>query len=327
MNIDKLNIGLMFLSTSLALIVPLELFLGVYAVLGPLHYLTQINWMHRKDYFTQKKYDFILLVFLGIMVASPLSFLSERLKLHILLITFFGAGILAFIQRRKSRWTGLIVLSGLSYLFFEYFRLEGLKLFFNLFLLTLVHVFSFTGLFLFTGALKSRSRWGLMSFFIFLLCPLFLFIVPEVSEIASTVSAREIYSERNLGLISLNEALLINFFGFSSFPSHFDVENAVFFSTSGLKVMRFIAFAYTYHYLNWFSKTKIIGRKETSFLRMVVIFLGWLLSVSLYFYDYALGLMWLIFLSIAHVILEFPLNFRTLFDLHAELRKRKSLFV
>ena len=31
-----------------------------------------------------------------------------------------------------------------------------------------------------------------------------------------------------------------------------------FFSEVGIMLMRFIAFAYLYHYLNWFSKTKII---------------------------------------------------------------------
>ena len=32
-------------------------------------------------------------------------------------------------------------------------------------------------------------------------------------------------------------------------------ENAQTFT----RVMRFIAFAYTYHYLNWFTKTRVIG--------------------------------------------------------------------
>ena len=32
----------------------------------------------------------------------------------------------------------------------------------------------------------------------------------------------------------------------------------VYESGAGLAVMRLIAFAYTYHYLNWFSKTSVI---------------------------------------------------------------------
>src|SRR6188768_2442551 len=59
---DYINIGLMLLSCVLAFFIPFELFLFSYAVLGPLHYLTEIGWLHKKNYFTKGKYDFIFLV-------------------------------------------------------------------------------------------------------------------------------------------------------------------------------------------------------------------------------------------------------------------------
>ena len=53
--VNYLNAGLMVLSAGLAFILPFELFLFAYAVLGPLHYLTQISWLHDRGYHTKRK--------------------------------------------------------------------------------------------------------------------------------------------------------------------------------------------------------------------------------------------------------------------------------
>ena len=62
------NIGLMIVSAILAFILPFELFLFSYAVLGPLHYLTEIGWLHKKNYYTKGKYDFVFLTILCALV-------------------------------------------------------------------------------------------------------------------------------------------------------------------------------------------------------------------------------------------------------------------
>src|SRR5437762_6342156 len=53
--INYLNIGLMLLSLGVAFRFPFELFLFSYAVLGPLHYLTEISWLHERKYFTESQ--------------------------------------------------------------------------------------------------------------------------------------------------------------------------------------------------------------------------------------------------------------------------------
>ena len=73
--------------------------------------------------------------------------------------------------------------------------------------------------------------------------------------------------------------------------------------------MRFIAFAYTYHYLNWFSKTSIIQWHKVPKLRFAAVLLMWIGGVAVYLYDYMAGIQWLFFLSFLHVLLELPLNF------------------
>ena len=87
-----------------------------------------------------------------------------------------------------------------------------------------------------------------------------------------------------------------------------------------IPVVRFLAFAYTYHYLNWFSKTSIIGWHQISARRTAAILSIWVGSLGLYAYDYVLGLGWLFLLSFGHVVLEFPLNFRSVHGIFGELR-------
>jgi len=91
-------------------------------------------------------------------------------------------------------------------------------------------------------------------------------------------------------------------------PTPWNIANDSLFNDFGIQLQRFIAFAYTYHYLNWFSKTSIIGWHKTSKIHLIFTAVIWVLSVSLYVYDYTVGLKVLLFLSILHVVLEFPLN-------------------
>ena len=87
-----------------------------------------------------------------------------------------------------------------------------------------------------------------------------------------------------------------------------DKTNFSLVNEIGIKVQAFIAFAYTYHYLNWFSKTSIIGWHKVSYKWLALCAIIWITSVALYYINYELGLATLFFLSILHVFLEFPLN-------------------
>jgi hypothetical protein len=89
-----------------------------------------------------------------------------------------------------------------------------------------------------------------------------------------------------------------------------------------LSLMAFIAFAYLYHYLNWFSKTSVIRWNDISRTRLVAVIALWLVSVGLYAYDTAVGFQWLFFLSFSHVLLEFPLNHVTVITIGREIGGR-----
>src|ERR1700722_19366782 len=66
--LNYLNIGLMLLTAAAAFARPFELFLIAYALLGPLHYLTEISWLHDRNYYTRGKHDYLVLVALAIVV-------------------------------------------------------------------------------------------------------------------------------------------------------------------------------------------------------------------------------------------------------------------
>src|SRR4029077_13614809 len=55
--INYLNMGLMLFSCFVAYFVPFELFLLAYAILGPLHYLTEISWLQKKNFYIKSRND------------------------------------------------------------------------------------------------------------------------------------------------------------------------------------------------------------------------------------------------------------------------------
>jgi hypothetical protein len=69
-----------------------------------------------------------------------------------------------------------------------------------------------------------------------------------------------------------------------------------------------LAFVYTYHYLNWFIKAEIIDWNKMTKQRLALVVAASGASTALYFYDYAFGFSVLLAFSLAHVVLEFPLN-------------------
>src|SRR3954466_13240722 len=71
-HIDWLNIALLLLSAGAAYVLPFEVFLFSYAVLGPLHYLTEISWLHERKYFAGDRRDawWLLALAAGLFVVS-----------------------------------------------------------------------------------------------------------------------------------------------------------------------------------------------------------------------------------------------------------------
>ncbi|OYU80173.1 MAG: hypothetical protein CFE23_10665 [Flavobacterium sp. BFFFF1] len=324
-NIDLVNIVLMVLSMAVAVFIPFELFLFVYAVLGPLHYLTEINWLHGRNYFLTRKNDyFFIFFFIGLLLVTSIFQLKGYSPL-LIFTTFFGSLALLFFESRTKRFLALIGILVVGMLL-NTFCFYHFRLVFSMFLPSIVHVFIFTGLFILLGALKTRSKIGIASIVVFISCSVALLLISSNIN-QSSISANLIDSYRIFRNLNIKMIEVFQFFHFPEIKENIGNTNdnqLVFFSDFGIKIMRFIAFAYTYHYLNWFSKTSVILWHKTSTMKLLAIFVIWFVSVALYTYNYKVGLQWLYLLSIAHVLLEFPLNHKSLIDIRKQLKSQPS---
>lgn len=330
--IDILNIGLVIISLIIAIMLPFKLFIFSYAILGPLHYLTEINWLKDKNYFvaSNSKWITVFAVFALLVSLYPIykmidytvtnSFMEGVVKVmkntHVLLLTgfLFAIGLIFF--RTKKQLIILLVASFLLSLTLYHF-LPSEVFFIGLFLPTIVHVYVFTLLFMVYGSAKSQSKFGYMAAGALLLVPFVIIFMP-VDPMTYMIDKQtaDIYSHS--GMLLVNASITKMFGGL--IDGQFNAR-----TPTALKAQIFIAFAYTYHYLNWFSKTSIIGWKNALTKRKsVYIVLMWIAAAGLYTYDFYTGLVALYFLSMLHVFFEFPLNIITIKELF-KLRKPKSV--
>lgn len=69
--IEVINIGLIFFSFILALKLPFELFIFSYVILGPLHYLTELNWLKKNNYFVSAREWILVFILLSLLISIP----------------------------------------------------------------------------------------------------------------------------------------------------------------------------------------------------------------------------------------------------------------
>jgi hypothetical protein len=337
--INVVNIGLMIFSCIAAFIMPFEVFLFAYAVLGPLHYLTEISWLHDRQYFAKGKYDNIVLWIIGVIILFE-SFnykynwnlpLGNDFGNKIIFVALTSSLLMVFVKNVYIKIFGFIFIMLIAYALFKGDYRDGLAFFAGALLPTLIHVFVFTGFFILYGALKSRSQSGLISFVVFIICPILLFLLfKDKTFIPITKYGEASYVANGDGFYDTNLSFLTHLFNVdfpqlkdaagnllyyenvdgtqTAAPDYSNAAQVVFHSQTGILLMRFIAFAYTYHYLNWFSKTEIIKWHKVPKARFIAVIVLWVVSLVLYGVNYSLGLRWLYFLSFCHVLLEFPLN-------------------
>lgn len=294
----------MLAASCLAVIIPFELFLLSYAILGPAHYLTEISWLNGRHFFTLKKYDFLLIA--AVVVITVLFKLPNA---NLIFYTFGLSFILLVVKGPVNRLLAFILLIAAGYFLLTH---NIFRTIFGMYIPTLIHVYIFTGAFMLLGALKDKIVSGYIAFFVFLLCPVLLCLLFTGYHTGPTAWAISNYGDFG----RLNSTTLCN-------PSL-----NVYTNNASIILTRLIAFAYTYHYLNWFSKTRVINWHRISITRAAIIGLVWAASIALYFYNYRLGIKWLFILSLGHVILEFPLNHRSFIGIGRQLKSKvNSSFV
>lgn len=320
--INHLNSALMVASCAAAFIVPFELFLLAYAVLGPLHYLTEISWIHDRRYFVggdaavrrpAAMLAWLLLVGLTIIVmiygmvaerviGLPASPVWEIGLFYVVLVV----GALLVFRVNVTVAAGIVLITGIGLVLFSGSPAYGLI---GFLILTIVHVLVFTFAFVLLGALKARSRSGMLSVAVYAGCVAAIFLLAPAAPVVSD------FIRASYEPFQVLNAQLIRLLGLGPGTALRDIYE----SPAGAMVMRLIAFAYTYHYLNWFTKTSIIGWNRMPRARGLAIVGVWLAAVGLYAWDYLLGFAVLYALSALHVMLELPLNHQSFAGIGREL--------
>ena len=87
---DVVHLGLMLSALALAYLLPFELLLIAYAVLGPAHYLTEISWLHDRQYFLSAKPIAWLLAAIAVAAVSVSDASDSGLLIW---IAFLGAAL------------------------------------------------------------------------------------------------------------------------------------------------------------------------------------------------------------------------------------------
>ena len=311
--LNNTNSVLLMLSLACATLFPFETLLISYAFLGPLHYLTEISWLHDRKYFLpQRSTRWGLYIGTAVLLVLFNNFgllgeTADGLKAPMMFSVFGLLAVAMFARNWGQRvlWGGLVVAIAIAA------NGHWLNLVFGVLLVTLVHVFVFTGIFVWNGVKKNPERSGIFFGALYLLVPILCFVLPE-----NWSAFPSQWAQTNYGLFfSALNTIVLSHVGLNLNPQD------VFSHPLSIDLSRFIAVAYTYHYINWFSKPTVIQWHKVNAQRWTIILMVWLGTIGLYWYNYVLGFVVLLALSFAHVILEFPLNHLSFKQLWGERKK------
>ncbi len=291
---DIAHLGLMLAALLLAYLLPLELVVLSYAVLGPAHYLTEISWLHDRGYYLPGRKTPIALAF----VALGAMFIASPYWYGVAVFTAFAA---CAVMTAKSQGVRALLTLGATMLIAGMLFLQAPFAIVGALMPTLVHVSLFTLVFMVLGALRTRTaaQFGLVGVY---LLSIVLILAAPPSE-ATRIPALQ-------GLAQTS---------FSDIPKAIGATLRLPDLSFDGRIAGLLSFVYTYHYLNWFIKAEVIRWADIPRRRLIAVVALSLAASVFYFVDYKLGFTVLLLLSLLHVLLEFPLNTLALRELGARL--------
>jgi hypothetical protein len=280
---------------------PLPVFLLAFVVLGPMHYLTEIVWLQKKSFYFSEgiiapKWYALIAAALAIAVAL------DRLIQHSIGVwVVWVLAVLALSAWIRNRWAmASVALAALAVKLLT----PGVANFFGAIVPSIVHVFVFTWFFMVSGALRARNNrlahW--VNPALLLAIPLLLLWLPVHYGTQSAVWLRmerisfaplHGYAAKHLGrFFAMRGDLLAD-----------PVIAALF---------RVFAFTYLFHYLNWFGKAELLEWHRIPARSWAVIGTLYAAAIGLYAWNFEVGFLVVNFLSLLHVLLEFPLDLQAI---------------
>ncbi|UFW85801.1 hypothetical protein BjapCC829_38820 [Bradyrhizobium barranii] len=293
---DAIHLGLMLLAFAASYLVPFELLLLAYVVLGPAHYFTEISWLHDRSYYLPHRGIAAVLAIIAVIAAliDNASWFGLAMWGALVVCAMLAATTSAI--ESMLLFMVAIALSAIMY------SSESSLAVIGILIPTPIHVSLFTLIFMVLGAHRSGSRVQAALVVVYLLAVATILLLPPTAEIRISSFAR-------VGQ---------DYFG--------NVGPALgrLFGVPGLvldtRLTSLLAFVYTYHYLNWFIKADVIRWTEVPKARLAAMAAASAASTALYFYDYAFGFTFLLALSLIHILLEFPLDSLALRQLGAAMQ-------
>jgi hypothetical protein len=281
---DLIHLTLMLAALGLTYLVPFELLLLSYVVLGPAHYFTEISWLHDRKYFLPHRSVPVVLALVAVIAA-----LIDNASWFgfVMWIAFVLCALLAAATTALQGMALVIVAIWLT----ATMAMNGSSLaVLGILLPTLIHVSLFTVVFMVLGTVRSGSKVQALLVVLYLAAIALLLAVPPSA--ATQIPAFAKVGHEYFGNVA---PALGRLFGIADLKLD-------------TRLTSLLAFVYTYHYLNWFIKAEVIRWTDMSRARLMLIVAASAASTALYFYDYTFGFTVLLALSLVHVVLEFPLN-------------------
>ena len=231
---DIIHLTLMLSALAAAYALPFELLLLAYVVLGPAHYLTQISWLHDRNYFLPHRGIAIALMVLAVVLVLTTNEFWFGLLVWIALVAC------AMIAATTSAAEGLVLfLAALSLSLLLYSGESSLAVL-GVLLPSLVHVSVFTLVFMVLGAYRAGSRPQALLVAVYLGAIGFILLIPPTAAVqipGLAAAARDYFGGVGPALGKL--------FGVADLKLD-------------TRLTSLLAFVYTYHYLNWFIKADVI---------------------------------------------------------------------
>jgi hypothetical protein len=281
---DAAHLGLMLAALAITYVVPFELLLLSYVVLGPAHYFTEISWLHDRKYFLPHRS-----IPIGLAVVAVTAALIDNASWFgfVMWIAFVVCALLAATTTAAQSAVLTAIAAGLTIVM----ATSGPSLaVLGILLPTLIHVSLFTLVFMTLGAYRSGSKAQALLVIVYLMAIGIILVAPPSAATQIPAFARA--GQDYFGNVGPALGRLLG------------VANL----RLDTPLTSLLAFVYTYHYLNWFIKADVIRWAAIPRLRLALVAAASAASTALYFYDYAFGFTVLLALSLVHVVLEFPLN-------------------
>jgi hypothetical protein len=292
---DAVHLGLMLLALGIAYVVPFELLLLAYVVLGPAHYATEISWLDDRKYFLPHRG---VAVVLAAIVAAAAVIASDAWFGFVMWAAFVVCAL--FSATTTGAQGALLFIGAVGVTAFMYLQAPALAVL-GILLPTLIHVSLFTLVFMTLGAWRSGSRAQAALIAVYLLGIVAILVFPPSGS--TLVPAFAEAGREYFGNVA---------------PALGRVFGRPDLRLDG-RLTGLLAFVYIYHYLNWFIKADVIRWTEIPPARLALVITVSAVSTALYFYDYAFGFTVLLAFSLAHIVLEFPLNSLALRQLGAAI--------